>query len=226
MVSGQQRNSLNLQLQGMNPWASCKACIQDTCSWGAYPSLLLTKSYRVLGVTDSKQASIHVRIRGCSRTSRHTKIADLQWNCRWVLLLHLGPRRLLYTVAVGIIQELLWLMCAFANSILHSAATSGLRWALDDDLLLGVEVSQWTQPVFLTGTTALNRKYCMDLFFGGYVFVCCRRFCLGAGDAIDVVLFYLYFCDLAVVVRCQWLIFFCKILLFIYASFLYLAIGN
>jgi len=161
--------------------------------------------------------------RGCSRTSRHTKIADLWKYCRWVLLLHLGPRRLLYTVAVGIIQELLWLMCAFANSILHSAATSGLRWALDDDLLLGVEVSQWTQPVFLTGTTALNRKYCMDLFFGGYVFVCCRRFCLGAGDAIDVVLFYLYFCDLAVVVRCQWLIFFCKILLFICASFLYLA---
>jgi len=114
-------------------------------------------------------------------------------------------------------------MYAFANSILHFAATSGLRWALDDDLLVGVEVSQWTQPVFLTGTKALNRKYCMDLFFGGYVFVCCRRFCLGAGDAIDVVLFYLYFCDLAVVVRCQWLIFFCKILLFICASFLYLA---
>ena len=118
--------------------------------------------------------------RGCSRTSRHTKIADLWKYCRWVLLLHLGPRRLLYTVAVGIIQELLWLMCAFANSILHSAATSGLRWALDDDLLLGVEVSQWTQPVFLTGTTALNRKYCMDLFFGGYVFVCCRRFLFGS----------------------------------------------
>jgi hypothetical protein len=51
--------------------------------WAAYPSVLLMRSYRVLGVTDSKQASIHVMIDvAAAGQVEQTKIADLRRNYR------------------------------------------------------------------------------------------------------------------------------------------------